>query len=63
MTHGWTTTKTATGFKWEVTRTEWDAALGKSITTSLRDGVLPTRARAMSIAKKWALYFRRGGVA
>lgn len=61
MTHGFRTTKTAQGFEWAITRTEWNEAAGRSFTTELKAGVSATRAKALGAAKKWVLFFRRGG--
>ena len=61
MTHGWTTTKTKAGFDWAITQTVWNAEAGRSFTTTLKAGSEATRAKAMGRAKKWVLFFRRGG--
>jgi hypothetical protein len=61
MAHGFNTTQTANGFNWSVTRIEWSEELGRSITTVLKAGTKPTRAQATGAAKKWVLFFRRGG--
>ena len=61
MTHGFTTTKTATGFDWAITQTTWDAEAGRAFTTTLKAGSEATRAKALGRAKKWVLFFRRGG--
>lgn len=56
MTHGWNTTKTEAGYRWQVSRFEYGAGA-----TILQSGVCTTRAKAMGRAKAWALYYRRGG--
>jgi hypothetical protein len=61
MAYGFQTTKTAQGFVWGVTRTEWNEELGRAVTTLLKSGLAPTRAKATGIAKRWTLFFRRGG--
>lgn len=61
MAYGFTTTKTAAGFTWAITATEWNAELGKAVTTTLKAGASATRAQATGAAKRWVLFFRRGG--
>lgn len=61
MTHGFTTTKTASGFAWTITETVWSDHLARAVTTIVQSGVRPTRAQAMGAAKRWVLFFRRGG--
>lgn len=61
MAHGFSTTQTTAGFAWSVTRTIWDANLGRAVTTTLKSGNRPTRAQATGAAKRWVLFFRRGG--
>ena len=61
MTHGFSTTKTAQGFNWAITRTVWDEAAGRSFTSTLKSGDENTRAKALGRAKKWVVFFRRGG--
>jgi hypothetical protein len=61
MTYGFRTTKTAQGFEWAITRTEWNEAAGRSFTTEPKSGFASTRAKALGMAKKWVLFFRRGG--
>jgi hypothetical protein len=58
---GRTTTKTPEGFAWKVTSTVWDETAQKAVTTTLKSGVRATRAQALTPAKKWLVYFRRGG--
>jgi hypothetical protein len=61
MAHGFNTTKTADGYSWTITATEWSDDLGKAITTVVKSGTKATRAQALGAAKKWVLFFRRGG--
>lgn len=61
MTHGFSTTQTATGFNWNIARTEWNEELGKGVTTIVKTGTAATRAKALGAAKKWVIFFRRGG--
>lgn len=56
MSHGWNTTKTAAGYVWTVTRFIYGGG-----TTTLQTGTCPTRAQAAGRAKKWVLYYRKGG--
>lgn len=56
-----TTTKTANGFDWAVSRVEWCEVAGRAITTVLKSGSTNTRAKAEGAAKRWILFFRRGG--
>ena len=63
MCFGYSTTKTPAGFGWSVHRTEWNADLQRGVSTVLKSGTLPTRARATGQARRWTLFFRRGGQA
>lgn len=63
MAHGYSTTKTAGGFVWSVHHTEWNAALGRAVSTVLKSGTSSTRARATGRARAWTLFFRHGGQA
>lgn len=63
MAYGFTTTKNENGFAWAITRTEWNEEIQKGVTTIVKSGIRATRAQAMGAAKKWVLFFRRGGVA
>jgi hypothetical protein len=63
MAYGFHTTKTESGFAWAIVRTEWSDALGHSVTTTVKNGVRATRAQALGSAKRWVLFFRKGGVA
>ena len=58
MAYSWNTKQTATGFEWAITCTTYETG-----TTTLKSGKSATRAKAMGIAKKWVIFFRRGGVA
>jgi len=55
MAYSWKTTKTETGFDWAITGTTSEG------TIILKSGHSATRAKAMGIAKKWVVFFRRGG--
>lgn len=59
MTHGWNTTQTEAGFTWSVTQTTWQADRANTVT--LKAGRATTRAQATGAAKRWVLFFRRGG--
>lgn len=61
MTHGWNTRQTQDGFKWAITQTVWSDEAGRAVTTTLKAGMAPTRARATGLARRWVLFFRRGG--
>jgi hypothetical protein len=61
MTHGFRTTKTAEGFEWAIVRTEWNESAGRSFSTVIKSGLTSTRAKSLGMAKKWVLFFRRGG--
>lgn len=61
MTYGWTTTKNEAGFTWAVTSTEWSEELGRGVSKVLKSGSVATRAKASGAAKRWVLFFRRGG--
>ncbi len=63
MTYGWNTHKTNSGYSWAITRTVFDEASGHGQTTIIKSGFRTTYARAMHQAKRWCLYFRKGGVA
>ena len=58
MAYSWKTQKTETGFEWAITGTTHENG-----TVILKSGHSATRAKAAGIAKKWVLFFRRGGVA
>jgi hypothetical protein len=61
MAYGWHTTQTETGFTWAITLTTWNADLGRATTSTIKAGASPSRARATGAAKRWVLFFRRGG--
>lgn len=61
MTYGFSTTKTISGYNWVITRTEWSDEIGRAISTIVKSGVCATRAKALGAAKRWVLFFRRGG--
>jgi len=61
MAYSWNTKQTATGFEWAITCTVWNADENKARTEVLVNGQATTRAKAMGIAKKWVLFFRKGG--
>lgn len=60
MTYGFSTTKTASGFEWAISRTTWNEVCGKSETVVVRCGSSESRAKALGAAKRWVLFFRRG---
>lgn len=62
MTYGFNTTKNGNSYNWTITRTEWIAELDRAVTTIVKAGTKATRAQALGAAKKWVLFFRRGGV-
>ena len=61
MTYGWNTTQTDQGFNWSIVRTEWNAEIGRATCTTIKAGASATRAQATGAAKRWVLFFRRGG--
>lgn len=54
MTYGWNTKKTETGFIAKVYSYDDHMEI-------LKSARFPTRARAEGFAKRWVLYYRRGG--
>ena len=65
MQASFNTTKTAEGYSWKVYEVVSSAtplengSYAKFITR--QTGVKATRAQALGIAKKWTLYYRKGG--
>lgn len=55
MTYGWNTHKTATGYRWEVTKFVYGEG-----TTVVFSGECDTRAKAVRQAKRHVLPLRRG---
>jgi hypothetical protein len=58
MAHSFRTNQTKTGFNWAVVAIEYGQP-----ETILKSGTASTRAKATGAAKRWTLFFRRGGVA
>jgi len=54
MVYGWRTTKTETGYRWQVYRFEYQKG-----ETVLVQGTRPTREQAMGRAKKHVIFYRR----
>jgi len=61
--HGWSTTKTETGFKATVTRSHGRTTPNERGSYAdvevMQEAVFPTRAKAEGFAKRWTLYYRK----